>query len=151
MKLVEVTTEIGAPAETVWQVLIDFEKHPSWNPFIKRISGLPIAGQRLRVHIAPPGGRGMTFKPRVVAAKQPHELRWLGRFLFPGLFDGEHAFVITPTSEASCRLTQSEKFSGLLVAMSRGTLDATRDGFAQMNDALKGRAELLATADHGTG
>ena len=44
---------------------------------------------RLEVEIEPPGGRRMKFKPKVLAARPGRELRWLGKFLLPGLFDGE--------------------------------------------------------------
>ena len=33
--------EINAPPSRVWQVLTDFEKYPTWNPFIKKITGIP--------------------------------------------------------------------------------------------------------------
>ena len=36
----------------------------------------------------------MTFKPTVLAVHPERELRWLGRFILPGLFDGEHSFRI---------------------------------------------------------
>ena len=36
----------------------------------------------------------MTFKPTVLVAEGPKELRWLGRLLLPGMFDGEHSFRI---------------------------------------------------------
>jgi uncharacterized protein YndB with AHSA1/START domain len=32
--------EIDASPSQVWQVLTDFEKYPTWNPFIKKISGI---------------------------------------------------------------------------------------------------------------
>ncbi len=82
----------------------------------------------------------MTFRPRVLAATPGRELRWLGRLLIPGLFDGDHSFVIEPTGPSSCRLVQGETFRGLLVAMFRKGLDATAEGFNQMNQALKERA-----------
>jgi Polyketide cyclase / dehydrase and lipid transport len=33
--------EINAAPSRVWQVLTDFEKYPIWNPFIKKITGIP--------------------------------------------------------------------------------------------------------------
>lgn len=36
---------------TVWNVLLDFERHPSWNPFIKSIKGEQIVGKKsTRIH-----------------------------------------------------------------------------------------------------
>ncbi|MEA2131661.1 MAG: hypothetical protein QOJ85_4552 [Solirubrobacteraceae bacterium] len=93
------------------------------------------------MEIAPPGGRTMTFKPTVLSAEAGRELRWLGRFLVPGLFDGEHSFRLEELAGGRTRLTQAERFRGLLVGPLSGTLEKTRLGFEQMNRALKQRAE----------
>ena len=84
----------------------------------------------------------MTFKPRVTRVVPEREFRWLGRFLFPGLFDGEHIFEIKPLSENRSSLVQREEFRGLLVPLLWGSLDTrTRQGFNEMNVALKLKAE----------
>lgn len=98
------------------------------------------------MEMAPPGGRAMTFKPTVLAAEAGRELRWLSRFLVPGLFDGEHSFQLEELPGGRTRLIQAERFRGLLVGLSGGTLDKTRLGFEQMNRALKQRAEAVTAA-----
>jgi hypothetical protein len=79
----------------------------------------------------------MTFKPKVLASETDRELRWLGRFLVPGLFDGEHTLGIAPIAEQRCRFVQQERFTGVLVGLFKNTLDKTETGFEQMNAALK--------------
>ncbi len=87
----------------------------------------------------------MVFKPTVKSIVANKEFSWLGRFLFPGIFDGEHIFIIKPT-ESGCLLIQKEKFSGLLVPLLWSGLDKdTRAGFELMNKALKIRAENAST------
>jgi hypothetical protein len=142
----EITTsiDIAAPTEVVWRVLTDFDRYPEWNPFIPRIEGTPRPGARLRVRLAPPGGRAMTFRPTVLAAVPGGELRWLGRLLVAGLFDGEHSLTLTPTGQDSCRFVQAETFRGALVPLLRRSLAATAEGFRQMNEALQRRAEAVA-------
>jgi hypothetical protein len=135
------TIEIDAAPETVWSELADTGAYPAWNPFVRRLDGRLEQGERLEVEIEPPGGRAMTFKPTVLAATPGRELRWLGRFLVRGLFDGEHSFEIEPLGPGRCRLTQAERFSGLLVRPFAGTLEKTERGFEAMNRALKERAE----------
>jgi len=84
----------------------------------------------------------MTFKPRVKAAHPPREFAWLGHLFIPGLFDGEHRFVIEETENGGTRLTQREEFRGVLVGMFWKSLEpSTRRGFEAMNAALKLRAE----------
>jgi hypothetical protein len=142
MKQLHTEIDVEAPAERVWEVLMDFASYPQWNPFIRNISGLPAPGERLEVRLEPPGGRGMTFKPQVLNAEPNRQLRWLGRLLVPGLFDGEHSFTIQPLEERCVRFVQREEFKGLLVPLFARSLETnTRRGFEQMNRALKERAE----------
>jgi hypothetical protein len=83
----------------------------------------------------------MTFRPVVLVAVPERELRWLGRLLLPGLFDGEHEFQLEQR-EAACRFHHSERFSGVLLPLfGDGLLQATREGFVVMNAALKKHAE----------
>ena len=141
MRVLSSEIEIDAPPERVWRFLTDFAAYPEWNPFIQRIAGPLEQGARLEVRIAPPDGRAMTFKPEVQKVEEGRELRWLGRFLLPGLFDGEHSLRIEALPDGRSRFVQSERFSGLLVGLFGGTLDKTERGFGQMNEALKRRAE----------
>lgn len=137
---------VTASAERIWSVLTDFDAHPDWNPFVRSIEGRAQPGARLKVSIHPPGGKGMTFKPVVLKAEPNRELRWLGRFLFPGIFDGEHYFVIEPLDANQVKFIHGERFSGILVSLLKSSLDGrTRAGFEAMNLALKARAESANT------
>jgi len=75
-------------------------------------------------------------------AEPNQELRWLGRLILPGIFDGEHIFSIQPLDEQHVRFTQREIYTGWLVPLLAHGLDTdTRRGFEEMNQALKLRAE----------
>ncbi len=142
MKEVSAEIEIEAPAERVWQVLTDFAKFPEWNPFIRQMSGEVRTGAPLEVRLEPPGGRAMSFKPKMINVETNREMRWLGRLLIPGLFTGEHSFSIEALDEKGVRFIQHEKFTGLLVPFMAKSLDKdTKSGFEAMNRALKERAE----------
>jgi hypothetical protein len=133
--------DIDAPPSVVWAVLTNTGSYPDWNPFIRRVSGDLREGAKLDVRIEPPGGRAMSFKPTVLNLEDERELRWLGRFLLRGLFDGEHIFRLEALGEGGTRFTQAERFSGILVRGFGSTLDYTELGFEQMNRALKAQAE----------
>jgi hypothetical protein len=135
------TIEIDAAPEAVWRELADTGAYAAWNPFIRSLEGELEEGTRLRVEITPPGGRPMTFRPTVRAARPGRELRWLGHLLVAGLFDGEHSFQIEPLGAGRSRFTQAERFSGLLVRPFGGGLAKTERGFEAMNRALKARVE----------
>jgi hypothetical protein len=141
MREVSREIEIDAAPERVWEVTTDFARYPEWNPFIRKIAGELREGARLEVRIEPPGARAMTFKPTVRAVQANQELRWLGRLLLPGIFDGEHSLRIEPIENGHSRFVQSERFSGVLVGLVGGTLQKTEIGFERMNSALKARVE----------
>ncbi len=123
MREIVTDIEINAPAERVWKVLTDFTHYPEWNPFIRSASGHFREGGRIEVRIEPPGARGMTFCPVLLAVDAPRELRWLGKLGVRGVFDGEHAFVIESRGGNHVRFVHWERFGGLLVPLLWRTLD----------------------------
>ena len=144
LREIETRIAIAAPAETVWQVLPDFPRYPEWNPFVRSIAGAPVVGSVLEVEVAPPGGAAMSFRPTVLVAEPASELRWRGKLLVPGIFDGEHYFLVRPGPAGAAEFVHGEAFSGLLVPFFGSVLAKTEAGFAAMNEALKTRCERLA-------
>ena len=133
---------IAGTVSRVWDVLTDFATFPRWNPFIRRIDGVLAPRARLLVRIQPPGGRAMTFRPTVLRVEPERHFSWRGRTLLPGVFDGEHVFELEPAPGGHVRFVHAETFRGLLVPLLAGTLrTTTREGFEQMNAALKQRVE----------
>lgn len=145
-KTITATANIPAPPDAVWGVLTDFAAYGRWNPFMDRIEGTVQVGNRLRVHMSPPGGRGVTFRPTVLAAVPGRELRWLGTLGVRGLFDGEHFFTLSADGNGGTRLTQGETFSGVLVALLRGSVNGADAGFEVFNRALTERVRALHPA-----
>ncbi|MFW5973249.1 MAG: SRPBCC family protein, partial [Bacteroidota bacterium] len=88
MKEINTSIEINADPVSVWRQLIDFAGYSAWNPFIRFAEGEISEGARLRVTIQVPGRRAMTFRPILRRVDEEYELRWLGHFLIPGIFDG---------------------------------------------------------------
>ncbi len=134
--------EINASANSVWEVLTTFDEYPDWNPFIREISGELSEGSRLSVSIQPVGGDPMDFQPTLIKADKNHELRWIGRVLLRGIFDGEHYLIIEKISEEKVNLIHGENFSGVLVPLLWGSMESgTKQGFKAMNEALKSKVE----------
>lgn len=140
MRRLATAIDIDATAAATWQELVDFAAYPEWNPFIRRIEGEARVGARLQVTMQPGDRRPMTFRPTILVVEPERELRWLGRLLLPGVFDGEHAFVIEQ-KHGGCRLRHEESFRGLLVPLFSAMLDDTGRAFVAMNEALKRRVE----------
>jgi hypothetical protein len=143
-KEISTEIEINASPSRVWQILTDFKNYQTWNPFIKKISGIPARNEKLEVHMPDPRGRMMVFTPDVLVVEKDRELRWLGRSEGDA-FNGEHCFLIEPienNNNNKVHFTQNEKFTGSMVASLEGWLDtAVKQNFEDMNRALKQRAE----------
>lgn len=144
MRTIQTTAELDVTPDIAWQVLTDFAAHAEWNPFMRSIEGQPIEGGRLTVRLTPPGGRAMTFRPTVTAARPGRLLEWLGRLGVPGLFDGRHRFELEPLPSGQTRLTHSETFRGLLVRpLWRSMAEPTTAGFEQFNAAYAERCAAV--------
>ncbi|MDA0256987.1 MAG: SRPBCC domain-containing protein [Chloroflexi bacterium] len=139
--------EIDAPPARVWAVLTDFDAYPGWNAFMTSIEGEAREGAKLSVRLEPPGWRAMTFAPTLLAVQPERELRWRGRLLLPGVFDGEHIFELHPRDGGGTRLVHREEFGGVLAwPILRMVGAKTLLGFEVMNAALKARSESPADA-----
>jgi hypothetical protein len=142
VRSIETSIEIEAPPGRVWEIFTDFDSYPEWNPFVAHLTGRVEVGKRIEARLTPPESKAMTFKPRVKAFVAEREFRWLGRLLVPGIFDGEHQFLLEPIGGSRTRFVQREQFTGVLVPLIlRMVGESTKDGFEEMNAALKQRVE----------
>jgi len=133
---------IQATPERIWNILTAFDQYPTWNPFIKSIRGQVKVGEKIVVRLEPPGAKGMTFKPTVLAFEENKEFKWIGHLFFTGLFDGEHRFELIDNGDGTTTFIQAERFKGILVRMLSKMLDgSTLNGFHAMNQKLKKEAE----------
>lgn len=141
-RTIHTSIEIDAPPDRDWDILINFDDNPNWNPFITKNQGEAVAGLQLEVFTSPPCGKGMTFKPGVIKCESNREFRWKGKLFVHGLFDGEHSFQIKPISDNRVEFVQQEAISDIVVGLVFGMMGAdTQKGFEAMNQALKTQAE----------
>lgn len=132
-KEIKTSIEISATPEEVWKGLTDFQAYENWNPFLKSVEGEFIVGEKVKINAG-----GMKFKPKVLVYEENEEVRWKGKFLFKGLFDGEHIFKIIDNKDGTVTFRQDEIFSGILVGLFSKKLDReTKPGFEAMNLKLK--------------
>lgn len=136
-KKIETEILINASPARVWAILIDAERYPAWNPFIKSMTGDINVGNKIKVIAG-----DMKFKPRVLAVERGHKFSWRGRLLFGGLFDGRHTFELIDNGNGTTTFRQYENFTGLFVPFFKKRLDTeTRADFEGMNKKLKELAE----------
>jgi len=140
----EIKTEIliNSNPSKIWNVLMDFENYPKWNPFIRSVYGQPATGTKISAKLEPPDTKGMTINPTILEKDNERKFRWIGHLIFPGLFDGEHIFELIDNKNGTTTFVQRELFKGLLVPLFNKFLYVnTRRGFEQMNQQLKFESE----------
>lgn len=128
-------------------MLADFAAYPEWNSVMRAVKGEAKAGTRLKVHVQPVNGLGLSFRPTVVRAEPGRELRWQGRFFHSSLFSGDHFFTIEPLGKNQVRFIHREIYTGLLAPLIMLILKSrNQHSFEEMNHALKTRAEKAPVA-----
>lgn len=134
--------EINANKTKIWDILMDFESYPNWNPFIKTIEGKKKEDSKIKVFLKPDGNSGMKIKPKIIEIEKEKRFSWLGHFIIPKLFDGHHQFEIIEINDKKSKFIHMENFGGIL---KRPILyfvkKSTEKGFNEMNMALKQIAE----------
>lgn len=142
MHTIHTTIEIDASPDQVWSVLVDFPSHASWNPFFASVAGDAIVGATLRIAARKDdGSEGVVFRPVVLDVEPGRRLRWKGKLLVRGLFDGTHDFRLEALDDGRTRLHHGEEFRGLLVPLFGRILRDTEVGFRDFNQALADRVE----------
>ena len=139
-------TWINRPPHTVWKILTATSEYPNWNPEITRMTGQLREGNVVEFTNGS-GADAMTFHPTVLVVHADQELRWKGYIGVPGIFDGEHSFVLENRGKQT-HFIQSEKLTGLFAGrLTQEILRETASRMQAMNVALKVRTEALPKSD----
>jgi hypothetical protein len=133
---------VDSTPEKIWSVLTNFKEYENWNPFMIKIIGDAKLGSKIEVQIQTVKGKKRTYKPIITKFEINKELRWKGKSLLPGIFDGERIFIIEKSAHNKVSFLHKEIFKGLGVKLIGSKLDEDlRESFKKMNIALKTRAE----------
>ena len=142
MKAIETHIIVDCTPEKIWDILTNFEKYESWNPFMTKVEGDAKLGAKIKVQIRTMKGKQRIYHPIITRFEINKELRWKGKSFLPGIFDGERIFLIDKTADNKVAFFHKELFSGLGVKLVGNKLDENlSEGFEKMNLALKKRAE----------
>lgn len=142
MKTIQTSIIIEALRERIWEVLMDFDAHPDWNPMIHHIQGTQQEGAQLDVKLGSKE-KPMHFKPTVKELKTNETFAWEGSLPL-GSFIGKHYFKLEYMTEHSTKFIHGEEFRGwLLWALWPLVGERTKAHFEAMNKALKKRCEAM--------
>lgn len=143
MKTIETNIVIDSTPQKVWNILTNFKEYELWNPFMTKVVGDANLGSKIEVNIKTMNGKERTYYPIITKCNTNSELRWKGKSILPGVFDGERIFILERSVDDKVSFSHKEIFSGLGVKFVGNKLDENlRDSFVRMNEALKIRAEL---------
>ena len=143
-----VTVEIVAPAAFVWEVLVDYERYPEWNPYTVAVTTTLELGTTIDLTLPALDGSDTTFVNRefVRVVDPPHHLRYDTGEEIPGVFGVRDQWV-TELGPDLCSYHTTDTLSGPYADLVMETTGAwIKAGFDAVAHALKDRAEhLLAT------
>ena len=139
--VVTAVTRISASVADVWRVLVAFDQYAQWHPVLS----LDAKPEQVVVGAEIPGHRSGGDAPeqdvtmRIVDVAAPRRLVWEGGSLDAIL--GRHSFVLTPQSDGTTELTDSEEFFGAGAAELVPVLGQLTKDYARYGAALRARVE----------
>lgn len=141
-----VTVEIDAPAAVVWDVLVDYERYPEWNPYtVAGVTTLEI-GAPIDLTLPHYDGSDELFRTRefIRIVEPPHHLCYDSGDEVPGVL-GVRDQWITELGPERCSYYTTDAMSGPLAELATElTGDWIKNGFDAVAHALKARAEGLS-------
>jgi len=136
------TFPVAASAETVWGILLGFERWSEWNPSVPSISGEPRLGGTLSMTLAMPRRPSAKVKATITELDPERRFCWHGNIGGDRFFAGPRAFEIAPQPDGSVLVTHVETVTGLFFPVFSAIMgSAIQEHHDNLNAALKDRAE----------
>ena len=142
--IVTAVTSIPASVADVWRVLVAFDEYAQWHPILS-LDGKPeqaVVGAEIPGRIAGGDAADQDVTMKIVDVQAPRRLVWEGGSLDAIL--GRHSFVLTPQSDGTTELTDSEEFFGVGAAELVPALGQLTKDYARYGAALRARVEGLS-------
>lgn len=135
------TITIDAPAEVVWNVLVDFERYGEWNEFCPEIDGKLELGAPLTMKVDL--GHGLQEQVEYITCiEAPHKIVWSMRNEPDDPIHANRTQQIEPIDETRCRYASIDEFAGPAVpAMMKAMAEPVERGFEACAQGLKREAE----------
>ena len=144
MAVFRTTFPVAASAETVWGILVDFDRWSEWNPSVPSISGDARVGSTLAMTLAMPRRPSAKVKATITELHPERRFSWHGNIGGNCFFAGDREFEIDPQPDGTVLVTHVETVTGLFFPVFRavmgGAIQEHHDG---LNEALKDRAESV--------
>jgi len=138
-----VATNISAPPEQVWSILIDGPAYTRWNSTVVKLDGQIAPGQRLKLVTKDAPDR--TFDLLVSEFLPSQRMVWEdGNAMFLGV----RTLTLTKNPDGTTHFGMSEVFSGGMLGMIEGSLPDFRKSFEAFAADLKRTVESQVPGGH---
>lgn len=133
---------INAPAELVWETLMDFDSYPNWARSFLGLSGdIRDGGQIIGKFQTKPNGKPLSVKHRLILVEGSH-FGWSETNL--GVKDN-HQFIVEKVNDQQTKFIHSDEFNGLLTGfITRAFLGGAENGlriYAEFCESIKEESE----------
>jgi uncharacterized protein YndB with AHSA1/START domain len=137
---------INAPAQVVWDVILDFDNYGLWNTFCPGMKGKPVVGSPLEMMVDM--GSGPQLQVEYVTKVEPiHTIVWSMENKPGDPIHADRMQRVTPIDDSSCRYWSVDEFSGEFAGpMIEQMGKLVEKGFNDCAADLKKRAEALYRA-----
>lgn len=140
---------IQAPAEVIWESLIDIEGWATWNPLYPKARGTVRIGNTLDLELALPGLKLQPIQPRILDWAPEDHIHWTTSSM-RGWVKTVRYLEIEALSETGCIFNNGEFYDGFMgPRFAQKNRRAIRAGFALLSEALQQRAEAAWRARQG--
>ena len=134
--------EIDAPRERVWEILVDLDRYPAWNPFTRRVESTLEMGASVTMDVQLRPNRRSVQREVVTAIEPMEKVCWGMKILVPWLLAANRCQVLSTTADGGTRYFTADEFRGVLVPLVMWLYrDSVQRGFTGVARALKARAE----------
>ncbi len=142
--VIDQSVRVAAPAAVVWQVIVDLDRYPDWNPFVVACRSTLAVGAPIdmRVRLLPIA----MMQRETIFEHVPGERLCYGlRGGFAGGVESRRCHVVRAAGDATAEYESRFALGGRLAPVVRALLGKRLErGFASMTEALVHRAESLA-------
>ncbi|PXX64211.1 uncharacterized protein YndB with AHSA1/START domain [Nocardia tenerifensis] len=141
--VIDVTVDIDAPAELVWQVITDFDRYGEWNPFVSECRSSLVPGEPIDmlVHL---GSRPRRQREYIRSHTPGRELSYAMKPVPFGALHSLRSHTVTPLDDDRTRYESHFELDGWLHPLVVALLGKhLRRGFAGMTAGVEERAESL--------
>ncbi|PLW66706.1 SRPBCC domain-containing protein [Pseudohalioglobus lutimaris] len=145
------TVTIAAPAQLVWDVLVDFARYPQWNQFCPSIEATLEVGSPVVMKVDL--GQGLQDQVEYITLLEPpRKITWSMENNPGDPIHADRSQVVEPVDEDHCTYVTYDIFSGEAAQQMVEMLGApVEQGFKLCAQNLKARAEALYAQQRGTG